>query len=144
MPANGFIAMFSYGGERGHEGTDIMSNRNKRGLFPIVSMSDGVITNLGWIEKGGYRVGITSNSGIYYYYAHLDSFASIKKGDYVKAGQLIGFMGDTGYGPEETKGNFPVHLHVGIYIYRSGKEISINPYYLLKFLENKKLKYAYS
>ena len=141
---NSWMNQRSYGGERGHEGTDIMVSENKRGVFPVVSMSNGVITNLGWLEKGGYRVGITSDSGIYYYYAHLDSFAAIKKGDYIKAGQLIGFIGDTGYGPEGTKGKFPVHLHVGIYIYRNGKEISINPYYLLKFLENKKLKYAYS
>lgn len=141
---NSWMNQRSYGGERGHEGTDIMVSENKRGVFPVVSMSNGVITNLGWLEKGGYRVGITSDSGIYYYYAHLDSFAAIKKGDYIKAGQLIGFIGDTGYGPEGTKGKFPVHLHIGVYLYKNGKEISVNPYYLLRYLENKKLKYRYS
>ena len=107
-------------------------------------MTDGVITNLGWLEKGGYRVGITSNSGIYYYYAHLDSYANITEGQNIKAGELLGYMGDSGYGPEGTKGQFAVHLHVGIYTVRDGQEISVNPYHVLRFLENRKLKYEFS
>ena len=141
---NSWMKDRSYGGARGHEGTDLMASVNKRGLYPIVSMTDGVVTNLGWLEKGGYRVGITSDSGTYYYYAHLDSYANIQKGDRVKAGQLLGYMGDTGYGEEGTKGKFDVHLHVGIYSYEEGREVSVNPYYVLLYLENKKLKYAYS
>lgn len=134
----------SYGGKRGHEGTDIMAVKNQRGLYPVVSITDGVISNLGWLDKGGYRIGITTGDGTYYYYAHLDSYANIKEGSPVKAGELLGYMGDSGYGPEGTTGNFDVHLHLGIYFYRDGEEISVNPYYLLKFLENNKLKYAYS
>jgi murein DD-endopeptidase MepM/ murein hydrolase activator NlpD len=141
---NSWMNERTFGGKRGHEGIDIMVSENKRGLFPVVSMSDGVITNIGWGDKGGYRIGITADSGIYYYYAHLDSYSEIKKGDYIKAGQLIGFVGDSGYGPEGTVGKFPVHLHVGIYLYKEDKEVSVNPYYVLKFLENKKLKYTYS
>lgn len=134
----------NYQGKRGHEGTDIMASENIRGLYPVVSMTDGTVTNIGWLEKGGYRIGITSDSGIYYYYAHLESYAGIRKGDSVKAGQLIGYMGDSGYGPEGTTGKFDVHLHLGIYTYYNGEEISVNPYYILLYLENKKLKYAYS
>ena len=141
---NSWLSERTYGGKRGHEGVDIMAGVNQRGIYPVVSMADGVITNLGWLEKGGYRVGITSDSGIYYYYAHLDSYASIKEGQRVKAGELLGFMGDSGYGPEGTVGKFPVHLHVGIYLYEDGREVSVNPYYILCYLENKKLKYAYS
>ena len=106
-------------------------------------MTDGVVTNLGWLEKGGYRVGITSDCGTYYYYAHLESYSNIKEGDRVKAGELLGFMGDSGYGPEGTTGNFAVHLHVGIYFYESGNEVSVNPYYVLKYLESRKVKYAF-
>lgn len=134
----------TYGGKRRHEGTDIMAVQNERGLYPVVSITDGVISNLGWLDKGGYRIGITTSGGTYYYYAHLDSYANIKEGSPVKAGELLGYMGDSGYGPESTTGNFDVHLHLGIYFYRDGKEISVNPYYLLKFLENNKLKYTYS
>lgn len=133
----------SYKGKRGHEGTDIMARPNKRGAYPIVSMSDGTVTNLGWLEKGGYRVGITSDSGTYYYYAHLESYGDIREGDRVRAGEFLGYMGDSGYGEEGTTGRFPVHLHLGIYTYRGEEEVSVNPYYILLSLEEKKLKYAY-
>jgi len=141
---NSWMSERTFGGNRGHEGVDIMAAKNQSGLYPVISMTDGVITNLGWLEKGGYRVGITSDSGIYYYYAHLDSYSNIKEGDRVKAGELLGYMGDSGYGPEGTTGKFPVHLHIGIYLYEDGREVSVNPYYILCYLENKKLKYAYS
>lgn len=141
--ADSWMSERTFGGKRGHEGTDIMASKNQRDLYPIISMTSGTITNLGWIEKGGYRVGITSDSGVYYYYAHLSSYSNIEEGMRVKAGDLLGFMGDTGYGKEGTEGKFPVHLHVGVYIYDNGQEISLNPYNILCYLENKKLKYAY-
>lgn len=133
----------SYKGKGFHEGTDIMASKNKRGLYPVVSMTDGTVVNIGWLEKGGYRIGIVSESGTYYYYAHLDSYADISQGDKVSAGEFLGYMGDSGYGKEGTKGEFPVHLHLGIYVYLDDQEISFNPYYVLKYLENNKLKYAY-
>ena len=121
-----------------------MAARQESGIYPVISITNGTVTNIGWLEKGGYRVGITSDSGTYYYYAHLESYANLKKGDSIRAGQLLGYMGDSGYGPEGTTGQFAVHLHLGIYSYETGKENSVNPYYVLRFLENKKLKYAYS
>lgn len=136
----------TYGGERSHEGTDIMADNNLRGYFPVVSMTDGTVVNLGWLELGGYRIGIRSEKGAYLYYAHLYSYADgLKEGDTIKAGQLIGFMGDSGYSKVEgTTGNFAVHLHVGIYIETDNQEeLSINPYSILKYLENKKLTYNY-
>ena len=142
--ANTWMTERSFGGKRGHEGIDIMASKNIRGLYPVISMTDGIITNLGWLEKGGYRVGITSDSGIYYYYAHLDSYSNVKEGQRIHAGDLLGYMGDSGYGPEGTTGKFAVHLHIGIYTYMDGKEVSLNPYYILCYLENKKLKYVYS
>ena len=53
--------------------------------------------------------------------------SNINEGERVKAGELLGFMGDSGYGPEGTTGNFAVHLHVGIYFYENGNEVSVNP-----------------
>ena len=135
----------TYGGDRRHEGTDIMANENTRGIYPVVSVSDGVIENKGWLEQGGYRIGVRSESGAYYYYAHLYSYApDLEIGDKVLAGQLLGFMGDTGYSKVEgTTGNFDVHLHFGIYYMEGNDEISVNPYYILKYLEQYKLSYAF-
>lgn len=135
----------NYGGRRGHEGTDIMAVEDKRGWYPVVSMTDGVILHKGWLEKGGYRLGITAPGGAYFYYAHLDSYTDLEEGDTVRAGDLLGYMGDTGYSKiEGTTGNFPVHLHMGIYIYRGNKEISINPYWILRRTESRKIKCVYS
>lgn len=134
----------TYGGKRGHEGTDLMASENIRGYYPVVSITDGIVLHKGWLEQGGYRIGITAPGGAYFYYAHLDSYADLNIGDSVKAGDLLGFMGDTGYSKiEGTTGNFPVHLHLGIYLTESGKEISVNPYPILQYLETKKLKCAY-
>ena len=126
----------NYGGKRGHEGTDIMAEKNTPGYYPVVSMTDGVVTEKGWLEKGGWRIGITAPTGAYFYYAHLDSYAELEKGDPVKAGDLLGYMGDSGYGEEGTTGEFPVHLHLGIYLKEGTEEISVNPYPVLRYAEN--------
>lgn len=130
----------TFGGNRHHEGTDIMASCNLRGVYPVVSVTDGVIEKTGWLKLGGYRIGIRSEHGGYFYYAHLASYAKdYKTGDIVKAGEIIGYMGDSGYGEEGTVGQFDVHLHFGIYINdNDGNEISINPYHILKALENNK------
>ncbi len=131
----------SYGAARvqgGHEGCDITDVQNREGYLPVISATDGVITNAGWIYLGGYRVGITAESGIYYYYAHLASYANgIVAGKEIHAGQLIGFMGSTGEGEEGTLGKFPVHLHFGIYVTtKNKKEYTVDPYtYLLELEE---------
>lgn len=128
----------TYGGERQHEGCDLMADVNERGRYKVCSMTDGVVENIGWLEMGGWRIGIRSDSGIYYYYAHLDSYEkAFEKGERISAGQILGRMGDSGYGKEpDTKGKFDVHLHVGIYVKDlSGEERAINPYWYLKHLE---------
>lgn len=128
----------TFGGERGHEGTDIMLDPDERGLFPVLSMTDGIVEKKGWLPQGGYRLGIRSAGGIYYYYAHLYDYAEgMEPGIEVTAGQLLGFAGDSGYSNiEGTVGNFPVHLHVGIYYNDAqGAETAVNPYPFLVPLE---------
>ena len=147
---------------RTHEGCDLMYSDNVRGEVPVCSMTCGVIENIGWLPLGGWRIGIRSDNGIYYYYAHLYSYASgLKTGSTIVAGQFLGFMGDTGYGEEGTYGHFPVHLHLGIYVSNltpedvdvekyiylqnvffqlpkkpmKTSEIRINPYPFLKWLQ---------
>ncbi len=133
-----------YGGNRRHEGTDLMDSNNIPGFFPIISITDGVVEKMGWLEKGGYRIGIRAESGGYFYYAHLNSYApELKEGDHVIAGQLLGFMGNSGYGPEGTTGQFDVHLHLGIYVPTNTGEMSVNPYWILKLLEDHRTVYQF-
>ena len=109
----------TYKGNRTHEGTDVMGDINKDGIYPVVSVSDGYISNIGWLELGGWRIGITSPSGIYYYYAHLRKDTpyaeGLAVGQRVQAGEVIGFMGRTGYSAQENVNNIEtVHLHFGL------------------------------
>ena len=118
-----------------------MSKKNKRGCLNVRSVSDGVVEQIGWLELGGYRIGIRSESGFYYYYAHMDAYAEgMHKGKKVRAGEVLGTMGDTGYGEEGTRGKFAVHLHFGIYRQVQGEEKSLNPYYLLNYIDSRPLK----
>ena len=143
---NSWMFERTYGGTYGHEGTDLMAGLQEPGYYPVVSISDGVVEKVGWLEKGGWRIGIRSIHDVYFYYAHLDSYAEEwKPGDVVQAGQLLGFLGDTGYGKTEgTRGKFPVHLHLGIYIRTEEiPELAVNPYWFLKYLEENRQCYAY-
>lgn len=127
----------TFGGKRTHEGTDIMPPSNERGVYPVLSVCGGTVENVGWLTLGGYRIGIRSDTGIYFYYAHLQSYSGdFKPGDRVKAGEILGLMGDSGYGAEGTVGEFDVHLHFGIYFSdKNGNEISVNPYPYLLYLK---------
>ncbi len=136
-----FGELRTYGGKRSHMGTDIMDNKNIRGRIEILSMTDGVVEKIGWNEKGGYRIGIRSKNNIYYYYAHFEAFEDgIKEGSCVLAGEMLGYMGDSGYSKTEgVRGNFPVHLHIGISPTQNAEkgELWVDPYIFLKKLENK-------
>lgn len=142
---NSWMAERTFGGRRRHEGTDIMASFNKRGHYPVISISDGTIEKMGWLPQGGYRIGVRAPGGAYFYYAHLYDYAEgLAEGDTIAAGEFLGFMGDSGYGSEGTVGNFDVHLHMGVYLNNEkGEEFSINPYWILKYLESKRLTSQY-
>ena len=108
-------------------------------------MTSGTVEKIGWLPLGGYRIGIRAPHGGYFYYAHLKEYEKIfQPGETVEAGEILGYMGDTGYGEEGTTGRFPVHLHLGIYIFSpDGEELSVNPYYILRTMEKKTKKYVY-
>lgn len=128
-------------GERQHEGCDLFGPADQPGYYPVASITDGTVEQVGWLPLGGYRIGIRSAGGGYFYYAHLDSYEQeFQKGDSVCAGQILGFMGNTGYGPEGTRGEFSTHLHLGIYIQTENHpELSVNPYWILRYLEQEEL-----
>lgn len=133
---NSWLSPRGSSGERQHEGCDLFGSVDEPGHYPVVSITCGKVEQVGWLPLGGYRIGIRSPGGGYFYYAHLDSYGrEFKIGDEVQAGQILGFMGNTGYGPEGTKGEFPTHLHLGIYIQTEREqELSVNPYWILCFL----------
>lgn len=123
----------TYGGERSHEGIDLMADTG----LPIRSVCDGVIEKAGWNELGGYRLGIRGKDNIYYYYAHLSCYeGNPEEGDKVTKGQIIGYVGDTGYGPEGTTGQFEPHLHFGMYYGKNNSLTPFNPYPFLKAWES--------
>ena len=106
----------SFGFKRKHLGNDLMGGLGT----PIVAVEGGVVEAMGWNRYGGWRIGIRSyDSKRYYYYAHLQKdhpFAdNLQVGDIVQAGDLIGFMGRTGYSDRENTNNIEtVHLHFGM------------------------------
>lgn len=87
---------------------------------PIIAVESGYVEALGWNRYGGWRIGIRSfDKKRYYYYAHLRQnrpyAEGLKEGDYVTAGDVIGYMGHTGYSDKENVNNIKtVHLHVGL------------------------------
>lgn len=139
-----FGARRTFGYERKHLGHDMMGSLGT----PIVAVEGGVVEALGWNRYGGWRVGIRSfDSRRYYYYAHLQKdnpyAPGLEVGDIVQPGDLLGFMGCTGYSDEENVNNIEiVHLHFGIQLIfdesqKDGpSEIWIDPYQITKLLHS--------
>ena len=134
----------TFGFARKHLGHDMMGSLGT----PIVAVESGIVEAMGWNRYGGWRIGIRSvDSKRYYYYAHLQKdrpFADgLEIGDLVQAGDLIGFMGRTGYSDKENTNNIEtVHLHFGIQLVfdESQKEclseIWIDPYHIVRLLDS--------
>ena len=106
----------SFGFSRKHRGNDLMGGLGT----PIIAVESGVVEAMGWNRYGGWRIGIRSfDSKRYYYYAHLQKdnpyAEDLAVGDTVEAGDVIGFMGRTGYSDKENVNNIgTVHLHFGL------------------------------
>ncbi|GIP17172.1 L-Ala--D-Glu endopeptidase [Paenibacillus montaniterrae] len=122
-----------WGGRRIHEGTDIFAGHGT----PVRSTCYGVIEVKGWNRYGGWRVGIRDLNNHYHYYAHLSGFTKeLQSGQIVEPGQVIGWVGSSGYGKPGTSGKFPPHLHYGMYSDRGLIEWAFDPYPSLKRWEN--------
>lgn len=107
-----FGASRSYGYKRRHLGHDIMGSIGT----PIIAVESGIVEVAGWNQYGGWRIGIRSfDRKRYYYYAHLRKdhpFAKdLYEGKTVEAGDVIGYLGMTGYSAKENVNNIDVpHL----------------------------------
>lgn len=139
-----FGASRSYGFKRKHLGHDLMGSIGT----PLVAVEGGIITDYGWNKYGGWRLGIRSFDGKRsYYYAHLRKnkpyVEGLSKGDTIMAGQVIGYLGVTGYSSNENvnMGCKP-HLHLGMQLIfnecqiQGPKEIWIDLYNISKFLSH--------
>lgn len=106
----------SYGFARKHLGHDLIAATGT----PVIAVESGVVEALGWNQYGGWRIGIRSNDKKrYYYYAHLRQnrpyAEGLEVGKQVTAGDVIGYVGHTGYSTKENVNNINVpHLHFGL------------------------------
>nr|WP_241158400.1 M23 family metallopeptidase [Cohnella candidum] len=126
-----------WGGYRIHEGTDIFAGYG----VPVRSTTYGIVELKGWNRYGGWRIGIRDLDNLYHYYAHLQGFEkNLKPGDVVQPGQVIGWVGSSGYGRPGTSGKFPPHLHYGVYRDRGLVEWAFDPYPMLRKWEREERK----
>ena len=119
-----FGAARSYGYRRPHLGHDLLGSVGT----PIIAIEGGYIEHLGWNQYGGWRIGIRSFDGKrYYYYAHLRAghpYTQISEGDIVHAGEVIGYLGMTGYSRKENTNGINVpHLHLGMQLIFEASQI---------------------
>jgi murein DD-endopeptidase MepM/ murein hydrolase activator NlpD len=106
-----------------HHGIDIFASEGT----PLVAVADGTLFNVGWNDVGGNRVWLRDAAGNEFYYAHLAGFSPLaREGATVRAGNVIGFVGDTG----DAAGT-PPHLHFEMHppeLRHLGYDGVVNPY----------------
>jgi murein DD-endopeptidase MepM/ murein hydrolase activator NlpD len=90
-----------------HHGEDIFAPLGT----PLLACADGTIHTVGFNRLGGYRLWLRDESGNEFYYAHLSAYSPLAvEGNTVEAGDVVGFVGDTG----DAEGGTP-HLHFEIH-----------------------------
>jgi murein DD-endopeptidase MepM/ murein hydrolase activator NlpD len=90
-----------------HHGDDIFAPLGA----PVLACADGTIFSVGWNDVGGNRLWLRDGEGNEFYYAHLSAYTpAARNGKNVRAGQVIGFVGNTG----DAQGT-PYHLHFEVH-----------------------------
>lgn len=90
-----------------HHGEDLFAPLGA----PLLAVADGTLHTIGFNRLGGYRVWLRDELGNEFYYAHLSAYSPFAvEGRSVEAGDVIGFVGDTG----DAEGGSP-HLHFEIH-----------------------------
>ena len=106
-----------------HHGTDIFAPVGA----PVLAVTDGTLFLVGWNDIGGNRLWLRDTQGNEFYYAHLVAFSPLAfNGSRVRAGDVIGFVGNTG-----DAATTPPHLHFEIHpaaLLGLGYDGVINPY----------------
>jgi len=90
-----------------HHGDDIFAPLGA----PVLACADGTVFSVGWNDAGGNRFWLRDGQGNEFYYAHLSAYSpAAKNGNRVKAGEVVGFVGNTG----DAEGT-PYHLHFEVH-----------------------------
>ena len=90
-----------------HHGDDIFAPLGA----PLLACAGGTVFSVGWNEVGGNRLWLRDAQGNAFYYAHLSAFSPLAvNGKHVRAGEVVGFVGNTG----DAAGT-PYHLHFEIH-----------------------------
>jgi murein DD-endopeptidase MepM/ murein hydrolase activator NlpD len=109
-----------------HHGEDIFAPLGA----PLLAVTDGTVFSVGWNDVGGLRLWLRDRFGNEFYYAHLSAFSQLAvNGKQVEAGDVLGFVGNTG-DAEHT----PYHLHFEIHpvgLLDEGYDGVIKPYPIL-------------
>ncbi len=122
----GFPRMPGTPDEHWHEGIDVFAPAGT----PLLAAEGGVVTRVGIGRLGGLSLWLQGDSGAHWYYAHLQSFApGLTQGDEVEAGEVVGFVGNTGNAV-----GTPPHLH--LQLHPDGGS-PVNPYPLLQVLSER-------
>jgi murein DD-endopeptidase MepM/ murein hydrolase activator NlpD len=105
-----------------HHGDDIFAPLGA----PILACADGLVFSVGWNDVGGNRLWLRDSQGNEFYYAHLSAFTPLaRNGMHVKAGEMLGFVGNTG----DAQGT-PTHLHFEVHpssLLFMGYDGAVNP-----------------
>lgn len=109
------------GATKMHNGIDLVATKDgKTGLVDqIMAHTGGTVASVGYNDSCGYYINISVDASTTMAYYHLREMSPKKKGDPVKTGEIIGYMGATG----NVTG---AHLHWGIK--ENGKWIDPAPY----------------
>jgi murein DD-endopeptidase MepM/ murein hydrolase activator NlpD len=106
-----------------HHGEDIFAPLGT----PLLAVADGTVFSVGWNDIGGWRVWLRDRAGNEFYYAHLSAYSPLAvNGRQVKAGDVLGFMGNTGDAEFS-----PAHVHFEIHpvsLLARGYDGAVAPY----------------
>lgn len=116
-PVEGIVTQ-CFDEKKRHYGTDIVAKANAK----VAAVLDGVVIFTDWTVKTGYVIQVQHTNDLISVYKH-NSILLKKQGDYVRAGEVLGVVGNTG---EESSGP---HLHFELW--RAGNPL--NPENFIKF-----------
>jgi murein DD-endopeptidase MepM/ murein hydrolase activator NlpD len=90
-----------------HHGDDIFAPLGT----PVLAVADGTVFSVGWNDIGGWRLWLRDTAGNEFYYAHLSAYTALAvNGRHVNAGDVLGFVGNTG-----DAATTPFHLHFEVH-----------------------------